>query len=493
MKRALAAVCFALCLAPVAAAQGAGASPNPNAVPTVTPNTNARNVNVANTNANVNTNVNADAANVNSAGPLTLEVKPGQAARIVVGPQDGEGGGLPRWLSELIDILIKALGLGSILFAALTYRRESRKNREDRQKAEEERVERLRKERAENVKNREQSELNRVQREEELRWRKAQLAKELLDKFLADPYASDAMLMLDWSGRKFCVKANRNQTDGVMMSVSWEEMWAALRITELNFNDKEKYIRDCFDDFFGYMQIIEHYLSIDLTDPAHVRYPFNYYIEELDRNRFMFGNFIRRYHPRAADFIERIRAMEAAAAKTEQAAAKDASPPAITSPPGVISPPVIAYFLFDCPPGEERFILKLEDEGKIEEARAILSSKGERHVLGEIIDQPEFYNAPWHFHVKPESVEFSESALDFAEEVNARVEAQTGKERARFRADNIWHTGGARLLAELPASRFSSERAGRRDEEEEYLRGRNRVAQPGAAGAVSSPPESPES
>jgi hypothetical protein len=464
MKRSLTALCLLLCLAPTAAAQDRKANA------TGTPDANVRNTNAdvgnnANINADVGTNANANVgANANNTSPVTLEVQPGQTAKIVVGTRDEAGGFIPRWLSDAVDLLVKVLGLASIIFAGLTFHRESVKNRLERKK------ERL------------EQEQQRRQREEELRWKKAQLAKEVLDKLNADPYATDAMLMLDWSGREFCVEANRNRQGGEMLPISWPEMWAALRVTELHFNDKEKYVRDCFDEFFGYMQRLAHYISIKLIDPVDVRHPFDYYIVALDRNEFMFGNFIETYHPRVPDFIRLVKSM------------READPvmsPDITSPPEVAASPAVKYFMFDCPPGEERFILALEDPAKIEVARAILRGDDaglvddvERHVTGTIVNGPAFYNAPWLFHVDPDTVEFPPADQLFADEMCQRVEWQKGKKKSSFEPDDVWHTGGARLLAELPASRFNRRKGERRDGEEEELQDLGRVAR----GVVTSPP-----
>jgi hypothetical protein len=459
MKRSLTTLCLLLCLAAAASAQ-------------------------QETNASANANANVGAGAANGVSPVTLVVQQGQTAKVEVGPQPEQPKGMDPLFKDRVDVISKLGTPISLIVAVILAWQQIKKNREERERNEAERGERRKRELDEQKKDREQSERNRLQREEELRWKKAQLAKELLDELYSDPYASDAMLMLDWSGRQFRVKANRNQPDGEMMPISWPDVWAALRITELNFSDKEKFIRDCFDAFFGYMQSIAHYIAIDLIDPADVRHPFDYYISSLDRNAFVFDNFIDVYHPRASDFRKRLRAMGRGEGDAPPEQEAEAAPP-----------PETAYYIFDCPPREERFIIKLEDPENIKEARAVLTSEDEWHVSGRIIDAPVYYNAPWTFHVEPQSVNFPESDMQFAEDVNEYVERRLGKEKALFKPDRIWHTGGARLLAELPAWRFDEEQAMRRDEQQMTLRGQGRVAEssgaPGEAapaGAVNGPP-----
>lgn len=453
MKRSLTALCLLFCLASAAAAQDANAN-----------------------------------------GNVTLIVQPGQGAKVEVVPQTAQPKGLDPLFKERVDVISKLGTPVSILVAIVLAWQQIKKNREERERNETERGERRKKELEEAKKDREQSERNRKQREEdveqrriELRWKKAQLAKEVLDGLYADPYASDAMLMLDWNARTFRVKPNKNQPDGEMMRITWPEMWAALRITELHFNDKEKFIRDCFDSFFEYMQVIEHYIAIDLIDPADVRHPFDYYVSSLDRNALMFDNFIDAYHPRAADLIECVKTPERCRRAAPPSAPKEES--AAEAAPEPI--PAVAYYVFDCPPRAERFVLMLEDAERIKEARSVLSSEFEWHVSGQIVEAPVHYNSPWPFHVEPASVNFPAADVKFADDVNALVERHLGAGKECFRPDNIWHTGGARLLAELPAWRFDQEEAMMRDEQQEALRASGRVQDAADAAASPSGVESP--
>lgn len=509
MKQSLTTLCLLLCLAATVAAQEGGASPRANA--TATPNVNAPSTGVVNSNFNPNvnagpsTNINGAANGNSNTNPLTIEVQPGQTAKITVGKKDEDAGGLSPLFKDWVDIIAKVLGLAAIVFTALQYLRESGKNRRERLNERRERSERRRKERAENEKDRRQSELNRQQREQdveqrktELRWKKAELAKQVLNELHTDPYAVDAMLMLDWNGRMFRIKASRNQPDGGMERISSDEMWAALRIVELHFNDKERFIRDCFDAFFGQMQIIEHYISIDLIELADVAYPFDYYLDALGRNDFMFDNFVAEYHPRAASFIRRLKEFTSQREAASPPGLEYLSPPdEVVSPPGDEEGEQGAFFLFDCPPRTERFVLFLDDRSKIEEARAILSNEYEAHLDGDIVDSHIYYNGPWNFYVEPASVNFQDVALAFAEGINQRVEAQSGgrAKRGVFEPGDIWHTGGARLLAQLPPYWFDREREGGQDEQVAALWGQGRVDDSVSGGGaqasgVGSPPES---
>ena len=103
---------------------------------------------------------------------------------------------------------------------------------------------------------------NRALRARELRWKKAQLAREILDRFHANRQFRDALIMLDWSGREFEISPS------IREQVHWEELPIALRAWKepTLFTEKEVYIRDCFDQLFDGFNLLEHYLQTRLLE-----------------------------------------------------------------------------------------------------------------------------------------------------------------------------------------------------------------------------------
>jgi hypothetical protein len=75
-----------------------------------------------------------------------------------------------------------------------------------------------------------------------------------------------------------------------------------------------------------------------------------------------------------------------------------------------------AYFEFEqtAPDGTlERFVFKLVDDNKIEEARLILRCRGNKiHVQGTVVPQKASYNPQWSFHLQPETVGFLELQIE---------------------------------------------------------------------------------
>jgi hypothetical protein len=118
---------------------------------------------------------------------------------------------------------------------------------------------------------------NRRMRARELRWKKAQFAKEILDQLDQNKRFRDALTMLDWTGREFEI------SQGKIEEISWEDLSAALRTWHepMSFTDKEVYIRDCFDELFDGMNMLEHYLRTELLSFQDVQFPMAYHITKL--------------------------------------------------------------------------------------------------------------------------------------------------------------------------------------------------------------------
>ncbi|HSD52136.1 MAG TPA: hypothetical protein VLG48_12085 [Candidatus Methylomirabilis sp.] len=110
-------------------------------------------------------------------------------------------------------------------------------------------------------------------RREELRWRKAELAREILSEFRQNPRVQSAETILDWTGRSFEVAPGKSET------ISWEEMRRALCTTDvMNFSTMEAFVRDCFDSLFG---ALEHYLRTGLVQFEDVEFPLEYTVTKL--------------------------------------------------------------------------------------------------------------------------------------------------------------------------------------------------------------------
>lgn len=111
-----------------------------------------------------------------------------------------------------------------------------------------------------------------------------------------------------------------------------------------------------------------------------------------------------------------------------------------------------AYFVFDSPPRRDLFIIKLTDPAKIQKARDIISGKETqaRHVSGVIVKQPACYNAPWSFHLDPQSIEFFSFAIEVCDGAMGYIEGHLDEVGGALLPGNRWCPWGSRLVREIP-------------------------------------------
>jgi uncharacterized protein (TIGR03437 family) len=111
-----------------------------------------------------------------------------------------------------------------------------------------------------------------------------------------------------------------------------------------------------------------------------------------------------------------------------------------------------AYFVFDIPPRGDLFVIKLTDPAKIQKARDIISGKvtNGRHVGGLIVKQPVCYNAPWNYHLDPQSIEFFDNAVEVCDGAMGYIETHLDEVGGALLPGNGWCSWGSRLVREIP-------------------------------------------
>lgn len=146
---------------------------------------------------------------------------------------------------------------------------------------------------------------SRIQRHQELRWKQANTAREMLHEMLASKLANDAAIMLDWSYREFTIAAGKNA------SITFEEVAHALRTNNLRFTDKEMYIRDSADAFLFHVELIEQAIRNELIAFKDIKFPMEYYIAAMRKNDLYnaYYQFIKEYDYKNAErFLSRFHA-----------------------------------------------------------------------------------------------------------------------------------------------------------------------------------------
>lgn len=129
----------------------------------------------------------------------------------------------------------------------------------------------------------------RIERQEEFRWRQAELAKTILDETWADPLVVSAMRMLDWKGMRFDRGSEKT------IPITREVMRRALRTEDTLFTDDEQFVRDSFDHLFDAFERIEHFRSIGLILWEDVHARLRYYVRHLARQKSVYAGFLNEY------------------------------------------------------------------------------------------------------------------------------------------------------------------------------------------------------
>lgn len=131
---------------------------------------------------------------------------------------------------------------------------------------------------------------SRKQRAEELRWKRANAAKELLDDIHHHELAASAVHMMDWCDGE----ADYQLVSGAPReTISYSEVLEALKKNGREARrPKEIYIRDCFDWFFYRIDRIEHYIRRGLIDFEDVKAVFKVYAQVTAKDRRVYDNFL---------------------------------------------------------------------------------------------------------------------------------------------------------------------------------------------------------
>jgi hypothetical protein len=147
-----------------------------------------------------------------------------------------------------------------------------------------------RKNRKERDKDRELLGREQDQRDKQLRWDQAKLAKEINDQFLDDNGAQQALTIVDADGDTCELSDEGNPPIKYTFDRTKDKRThvAALRVDTKVTDKKEVFLRECFDAWFYWMAIMEQYLKNDLILLEDIAYPSDYYLRELEKEDDLF-------------------------------------------------------------------------------------------------------------------------------------------------------------------------------------------------------------
>ena len=114
----------------------------------------------------------------------------------------------------------------------------------------------------------------------------------------------------------------------------------------------------------------------------------------------------------------------------------------------------IAYFRFTDVEEKPRFVIKLVDAAKVAHARRILGGEetSRVHVQGTIVKEPASYNPGWSYHLKPETIEFFENAIEVCDATICYVEENLTDVGGSTLPNSHWCPWTSRLVDEVSES-----------------------------------------
>jgi hypothetical protein len=139
------------------------------------------------------------------------------------------------------------------------------------------------------------------------KWKRAEFAASQLELLTSDPDLELCCKLLDWAGRVSSVPEKyRAVTNEKTFMHDWQTMKEAMLPEEdsdrADWDWQHMMYRDIFDRYFGYLESINHYVSVKLISVRDVA-SLAYWLEQLDKPRFLpdeqqslFRDFIARYH-----------------------------------------------------------------------------------------------------------------------------------------------------------------------------------------------------
>ncbi|MFI7133761.1 calmodulin-binding protein [Nonomuraea sp. NPDC050153] len=121
----------------------------------------------------------------------------------------------------------------------------------------------------------------------------------------------------------------------------------------------------------------------------------------------------------------------------------------VTAPAPVQAAPA-AYFEFTDITGE-RFVIQLTDPDKIQHARDLINgtTADRPHVLGRILPRTAYYNPRWSYHLRSETIDFFDYAIEVCDATIPYVEDHLGEAGGAFLPGYVWCPWSSRLEREL--------------------------------------------
>jgi hypothetical protein len=109
-----------------------------------------------------------------------------------------------------------------------------------------------------------------------------------------------------------------------------------------------------------------------------------------------------------------------------------------------------AYFKVAGATEADTFVIALTDPATIAEARALASGQEpSKHVTGLVVAEAVPYNAPWSFHLDPDSISFAEMSIEVCDAATTYVEEHLAEVGGAFLPGRRWCPWSSRVVEEV--------------------------------------------
>ncbi|MBK7704572.1 MAG: hypothetical protein IPJ30_02050 [Acidobacteria bacterium] len=144
-------------------------------------------------------------------------------------------------------------------------------------------------------------------RNEDLRWRKSNVANEIAKRMDDDKLNSYAMQMLESYEREYLMPPNNTPVRINKLRVLEAIERVNLRRTNASVQyQKDRFIYDCFDHFFSFMYLHEHHIKTGLVHEDDTKYPYYYYAPIMHKWKDLFEMYLKfHFPPECSEFLKR--------------------------------------------------------------------------------------------------------------------------------------------------------------------------------------------
>jgi hypothetical protein len=106
-----------------------------------------------------------------------------------------------------------------------------------------------------------------------------------------------------------------------------------------------------------------------------------------------------------------------------------------------------ALFEFKGSDANDRFVIKLTEQNKIQHARDLLSGATQdmKSIMGTVVKQTADYNPDWSYHLEPTSITFFDMAIEVCDATMRYVEEHLDEVGGSFLPNNQWCPWGSEL------------------------------------------------